>query len=86
MQASINTWEGGLIVAGGALKHTKYKFQNVGFKWRDGHWTYAKPSTPPILKIWGEDNSEHTIDYIKHTKAIEVVGLLQAPDGNQSTQ
>eukprot|EP00957_Ditylum_brightwellii_P181158 13799087-Ditylum_brightwellii.AAC.1 len=51
MQASINTWEGGLIATGGALKHNKCKFQTVGFKWRDGHWTNAKPLTPPILKI-----------------------------------
>eukprot|EP00957_Ditylum_brightwellii_P044660 3385967-Ditylum_brightwellii.AAC.1 len=52
----------------------------------DGHWIYAKPLTQPILRIWREDKLEHNIEYVAHTEAIEVVGLLEALDGNQSAQ
>eukprot|EP00957_Ditylum_brightwellii_P012165 918473-Ditylum_brightwellii.AAC.1 len=86
MQQGINTWEGGLIVSGGALKPSKCKVQLVGFKFVNDRWTYASPAFPPVLRIKGEDAQGHIIDYVHHTEPLEVVGLLQSPNGCQKAQ
>eukprot|EP00957_Ditylum_brightwellii_P179212 13652927-Ditylum_brightwellii.AAC.1 len=49
-------------------------------------WTYTTPQSTPVLKIKGEDSEGHTITFVPHTEPLEVVGLLQAPDGNQRAQ
>jgi hypothetical protein len=42
MQSTMDTWEGGIRVTGGALEHNKSLWYFISFIWDDGVWIYAK--------------------------------------------
>eukprot|EP00957_Ditylum_brightwellii_P139818 10653414-Ditylum_brightwellii.AAC.1 len=65
----MNTWEGGLIVTGGARKPPKANFQIVGHKWLDSRWTYQRALPKPIITIRCMDDTRHEINYLEHDEA-----------------
>jgi hypothetical protein len=50
LQLSVDTWEGGLKVTGGALGPDKSYWYLLSFKWSGGRWSYAPVlDTPATL-------------------------------------
>ncbi len=47
LQLSVDTWEGGLKVTGGALGPDKSYWYLLSFKWSGGRWSYAPVSDTP---------------------------------------
>ena len=47
MQQALNTWEGCICATGGAIVPSKSFWYLIGFKWKEGVWTYKNDLEAP---------------------------------------
>ena len=88
MQDSINAWEGGIRVTGGAIVPEKSCWYLLDFKWKQGRWPYSSLSESPG-SLFVRDLSGGTprlLRRLHHSEAERTLGVYIAPDGNMATQ
>lgn len=83
MQKSINDWEGGLRVSGGALAPDKSFWYMVLFKWNKGKWTYEKIKNHiGDLNMRDINGIRKPIQRLECKEGRRTLGVRCAPDGN----
>jgi len=79
-QAWVTAWQGGLRATGGVLWPDKCSWVLVDYVWCEGQWQYF--DYPATLHINDLDGNPTAVTRYKAAKAIKVVGVHQALDGN----
>ena len=73
MQATLNTWEGGIRASGGAIVPDKSHWYLIDFKWQNGCWSYATEAETPgdvsVKDSTGERRNLKRLD-VKHAYPI----------------
>lgn len=87
MQASLDTWEGGLRATGGALVPAKSWWYLVEFEWKDGEWAYVQGAEDDIsLQVRDCDGNYSMLERLDPDEARKTLGVWLAPDGNNAEQ
>jgi hypothetical protein len=87
MQASLNDWEGGLRVTGGALAPEKCSWYLIHFIWKNGKWQYATvDQVPGDVTIRDKDGVPQVIQRLNVDKAERTLGVRLAPSGSMKTE
>lgn len=84
MQESIDRWEGGLKMTGGAIVPIKSWVYPIDFKFDDrGRWTYKSCDEINFpFSVKDHDDERNTLRSIEPSKGKETLGVILAPDGN----
>jgi len=83
-QARVTAWQGGLRATGGALHPDKCSWVLVDYSWCDGKWQYSE--FPANLYVNDFNGQQTVVTRHPATKAIKVVGIHQALNGNMKEQ
>ena len=86
MQKILDRWEGAAKATGGAIKAEKSWTYLVYFDWNKGLWSYGDDSSLSSLKTLDYENKSVEIQRLPPTKAMKMLGVWLAPDGNHKAQ
>ena len=79
------TWENILFYSGGALNLSKCSWYIMFWEWKNGRPNLRQNnSEDPILTLTtqGDQTKAFTIKQLSTSKAIKILGIYLAPDGN----
>ena len=86
LQQSVNAWQTGLQITGGALKKKKCAWTMKAFRFRNGQPKLAPISHTPGEITIAENNDRAAIKRNKPTEAVKAVGFVQSLDGTMKAQ
>jgi hypothetical protein len=85
MQSAMDTWEGGIRDAGGALEPEKSFWYLVRFCWKNGQWAYVpKEDTPALLSVRNHTGDRVELERLEVTEARKTLGVKTAPTGDNN--
>ena len=86
LQTLLTLWDKLMEVNGAAIAPDKCWWYLVDFVWNAGQWKYRDAGEERLLKVRDKDNKVESLTYLPNSEAKEMVGVLLAPNGNQSDQ
>ena len=86
LQAILTEWDNLMQVNGAAIAPEKCWWYLVDFTWTGSKWTYTSPLPTDQLKVRDKTGTMQTLSRLQHNKAMEMVGVILAPDGNSKEQ
>ena len=86
MQETLDCWEATAKVTGGALEPSKSFGYLIYFNWKRGKWSYGPVEDDHTLTARNKDNEEVQINMLQPSKALNMLGVHLAPDGNETEQ
>ena len=86
LQNMLTLWDELMEVTGAAIAPDKCWWYLVDFVWSGGTWKYKDAGSKYSLTVRDKDGIYTNLDYLKFSKAMKMVGVHLAPNGNQSQQ
>ena len=83
-QKSTDLYIDGMRVTGGKAQPKKTKCYGMEIRWRGGQWSYYRSSSPLI--DMATPRGRRPIERLPVNKAMEILGVIIAPDGNSRDQ
>ena len=83
-QRSTDLYIAGMRVTGGKAQPKKTKCYGMEIRWRGGKWSYSRSSSPLI--DMATPRGRRSIERLPVNKAMEILGVMLAPDGNSRDQ
>jgi len=87
LQESVDDWEGGIRVTGGAIVPEKSHWYLIDFKWTQDSWKYkTEKEAPAELFVRDTTGQRIKLERLEPSDARRTLGVRLAPDGNQNDQ
>jgi hypothetical protein len=87
MQSGMDTWEGCIIVTGGALEPRKSFWYLLSFFWDEGVWRYATvKETRADISVRNQNGEQIKLDRLEASESRITLGVETAPDGNSEEE
>ena len=86
LQLMLTVWDKLMEVTGAAIAPDKCWWYLVDFVWSGGLWHYRDAGKDKILRVRDKDGIFNRLEYQGFKTSMEMVGVLLAPNGNQTEQ
>ena len=86
LQTMLELWDELMEVNGAAIAPDKCWWYLIDFVWTGGQWKYKNGRTTHTLHVRDKDGIITDLEYLNFSKAMQMVGVYLAPDGNQRQQ
>ena len=86
LQSILDEWDVLMQVNGAAIAPDKCWWYLIDFEWKEGKWKYSSPMRDRMLQVRDKTGEKKSLKRLNHDDAMEMVGVLLAPDGNSKKQ